>query len=329
MVCGFLYLKVHIPDGFLDTKTIIATSVFSLAGLTAALRRVKALAISRNVAMIGLSAAFVFAAQMINFPVAGGTSGHLIGAVLIAVLLGPSAAILVISAVLVVQCFLFADGGVLALGANIFNMAIAGSFGGWLAYRLVRVIIPGDRGMTAGIIFASWFSTVLASVICAGELAWSGTVSWQAAFTGMANVHMLIGIGEALITVLVIRAIARIRPGLVGDADEHRASFGRMEILYGTLLVLGIILFILPFASGWPDGLERVAANLGFEHKAVSSPLVASPFGDYHFPGIGSPAGATAVAGLIGAVVVFVLGIGLAGIFRIRHAAPAQTEREG
>jgi cobalt/nickel transport system permease protein len=169
---------------------------------------------------------------------------------------------------------------------------------------------------------------VCSSDLCAGELAWSGTVSWQAAFTGMANVHMLIGIGEALITVLVVRAIARIRPELVGGGEESGFQPGKMELLYGVILVLGIILFILPFASGWPDGLERVAAGLGFAQKAVSSPLVASPLGEYRFPGIGSPAGATAVAGLIGAVVVFLLGIGLAGVFRIRRTPPAGAGRE-
>ncbi len=319
---------MHIPDGFLDTKTVITTSVFSLAGLAASLGRERSRALSRHVSLIGLSAAFVFAAQMINFPVAGGTSGHLIGAVLIAVLLGPSAAVLVLSAVLIVQCFLFADGGVLALGANIFNMAIAGSFGGWFVYRLVRRIVPGQRGMYAGIIFASWFSTVLAAILCAGELAWSGTVAWSAAFTGMANVHMLIGIGEAVITVLVVRAIAHIRPELVENDRSIGSMFRGPEIIYGILAVAGIILFILPFASAWPDGLERFASTMGFEQKAVTAPPEHAPLSDYKVPGIGSPVHATVIAGCIGAAIVFILGLILAKYLAAKPGTPSHTSGE-
>ena len=153
-------------------------------GVGAALRSVRRAASARRVPLIGLAAAFVFAAQMLNFPVAGGTSGHLIGAVLVAVLLGPSAAVLAITAVLVVQCFMFADGGVTALGANVFNMAIVAPGVGYALYALVRRA-AGDslRARLLAIAFAAWCSTVVAAIVCAGQLALSGTVAWQRGFS--------------------------------------------------------------------------------------------------------------------------------------------------
>ncbi|MCY2932388.1 MAG: PDGLE domain-containing protein [Planctomycetota bacterium] len=207
---------MHIPDGFLDVKTATATGVLAAAGLGLALRQARRHLPARRVPLLGLSAAFVFAAQMINFPVAGGTSGHLIGGVLTAALLGPSAALIVISAVLIVQCFLFADGGVTALGANLFNMALIGGVGGWVVYHLLSRGVKGLFGRLVAAVVAGWASTVLASIACAGELAGSGTVGWRSAWPAMAGTHMVIGIGEGVITALVLAAIAKVRPELLG-----------------------------------------------------------------------------------------------------------------
>src|SRR5512142_358034 len=161
-------IKMHIPDGFIDGKTAVTTALLSVAGVGLALRQVRRRLPARRVPLLGLAAAFLFAAQMVNFPVAGGTSGHLMGGVLAAALLGPSAAIVVLTTVLIVQCFLFADGGVLALGANIFNMAIIGAAAGYAIYHGVRRWVPGTRGQVAAVAFAGWCSTVLAAVCCAG-----------------------------------------------------------------------------------------------------------------------------------------------------------------
>jgi len=141
---------MHIPDGFIDAKTAATTALLSAAGVGLALRQARRSLPARRVPLLGLAAAFLFAAQMVNFPVAGGTSGHLVGGVLVAALLGPSAAIVVLTTVLIVQCFLFADGGVLALGANVFNMAIIGAAGGYAIYRLVlrrAACLVGDGGL--------------------------------------------------------------------------------------------------------------------------------------------------------------------------------------
>lgn len=297
---------MHIPDGFLDAKTAATTGLLAASGVSVALRQMRRQLPRCKVPLLGLAAAFVFAAQMLNFPVAGGTSGHLIGGVLTAVLLGPSAAVVVLASVLIVQCLLFADGGVTALGANIFNMGLVGGVAGYAIYRLVSRWSQGLRQKVLAAVFAAWCGTVLASIVCAGELALSGTVAWSVAFSAMASVHMLIGIGEGLITALVVVAIARARPDLLESLGEADTRPGYAPVLaFGLLISLGLALFVAPFACSWPDGLEKVASALGFEHRAVSTPLVASSIPDYVLPGIQSAVWATALAGVIGTVVVF------------------------
>ena len=303
---------MHIPDGFIDGKTATATALLAATGVGLALRQARRRLPPRRVPLLGLAAAFLFAAQMVNFPVAGGTSGHVVGGVLVAALLGPSAAIVVLTTVLIVQCFLFADGGVLALGANVFNMAIIGAAGGYAIYRGVCRWLPGTRGQVAAVAFAGWCSTVLASIGCAGELASSGTVNWQAGFPAMAGVHMVIGIGEGLIGALVFLAIRRMRPDLTTELDNPTLPrpWGELACL-GLLAVLGLAIFVAPFACPWPDGLESVAARLGFEHKAVE-PVVSALAPGYQVRGMHWAVGATALAGATGTLVVFGLALLLA-----------------
>jgi cobalt/nickel transport system permease protein len=298
---------VHIPDGFLDLNTALATGAIATAALGIALADVRRTVPPRRIPLIGLAAAFVFAGQMLNFPVAGGTSGHLIGAVLVAVLLGPSAAVLVMSAVLILQCLMFADGGVTALGANVFNMAVVAPAVGYVVYRLLaRTAGDGLRGRLFAAAFAAWASTVAAAVACAGELALSGTVAWKVALPAMAGVHLLIGLGEAVITTLVVAAIARARPELLvlGNGSDARVRYGVLAA-QGVLVSLGLALFVAPFACGWPDGLERVAGRLGFGNRAPTVPLLASPLPDYRIPGVGSAGLSTVVAGVAGTLIAF------------------------
>jgi cobalt/nickel transport system permease protein len=296
---------VHIPDGFLDTKTVVATGILSAAAFGGALRHAQRSFPAQKVPLMGLTAAFVFAAQMVNFPVLAGTSGHLMGAVLAAVLLGPAGGTLVMTSVLVVQALLFADGGLLTLGANILNMAVAGSLGGYAILAAVRRLLPGRRGTVIAVAFAAWCSTVLASVLCAGELAWSGTVPWSAGFPAMANVHMLIGLGEGLITALVVAGLAKVRPELLGNGGPGAGRWTR--VVYALALILAFGVFVSPFASPWPDGLERVASTLGFDQRALVSASSHAPLADYRVPGVGSAAAATAIAAAVGGIVVFLL----------------------
>ncbi len=300
---------MHIPDGFIDGKTAVTAAAISVVGVGLALRQVRRELSPRRVPLLGLAAAFLFAAQMVNFPVAGGTSGHLVGGVLVAALLGPSAAIVVLTAVLIVQCFLFADGGVSALGANLLNMGILGAGGGYLVYRLVASRLRGLGGQVTGVAFGGWVSSVLAAIGCAGELAWSHTIPWSAGFPMMAGVHMLIGLGEGLIGALAFAAIARTRPEIV--AERTPASGGVLPggvLRYGLLVALGLAVFVAPFACPWPDRLETAAAKLGFDTLGVPG-VIRAPASDYRLPGVHSAAGATALAGALGTVVVFGLAL--------------------
>ena len=318
---------MHIPDGFLDAKTAATTGVLAAGGITLAVRQLRRQLPPQRVPLLGLAAAFVFAAQMLNFPVAGGTSGHLVGSALIAVLLGPGAAVLVLAAVLIVQCFVFADGGLLALGANIFNMGVVGGIAGYVIYRGVRRFFGGTRGVVMAAAFASWCATVLAAIMCAGELALSGTVAWSVVFPAMVNAHMLIGLGEALITGLVVITIHRTRPELIEPSMCATTALGYRQVLgYGLLISLGLALFVSPFACPWPDGLERVAGALGFEHRAAGQPLVPALMPDYQLGGMHSATFATSLAGVIGTIIVFALSFALARLLVPRTTAPDRTE---
>jgi len=316
---------MHIPDGFLDGRTAAVSAALSITALGVALNHAKRSMPPQRIPLLGLTASFIFAAQMLNFPVAGGTSGHLIGAVLAAILLGPGGAVIAVTAVLIVQALLFADGGVLALGANVFNMAVTGSVGGYALYRLIGRIAPGPRGRLVAAGFSSWLMTVVMSVLCAGELAWSGTSPWTVTFPAMANVHMLIGLGEGTITMLAVAAVARVRPDLLDDRSGRPAqSYGPL-LAYGGIIVLGMVFFVSPFASPWPDGLERVATSLGFEEKALSPPVIQSPIADYRIPGLGSSVAATGLAGAVGALLVFVLSFFLAHLLVRDHRQGSPT----
>jgi cobalt/nickel transport system permease protein len=316
---------MHIPDGFLDGKTAAATGALAAVGLGMALGRVRVELSPRRMPLLGLAAAFLFAAQMVSFPVAGGTSGHLMGGALVAALLGPSAAVVVVASVLCVQCFLFADGGVSALGANLFNMGVLGAGGGYLAYRLIVRFRPGLRGRVAGVAFGGWCGTALAAIGCAAELAWSHTVAWQVGLPVMASVHMLVGVGEGLIGALALLAIARARPDLVGDdspggADRPAGSFLR----YGLLAALGLAVLVAPFACPWPDGLESVATRLGFAGQRTT--LLPGLAAGYRLPGVSSAVAGTALAGAAGTLVVFVLSLVLGRI--LVRGADMQAKRK-
>jgi cobalt/nickel transport system permease protein len=241
---------------------------------------------------------------MLNFPVAGGTSGHLLGGVLAAVLLGPGAAAIVIACVLTVQALLFNDGGLLALGANIFNMSFVGAVGGWVIYKFAARFSSGLRGRVTAAFFAAWCSTFLAALVCAGELACSGTLPPHIVFPAMAGIHALIGLGEGLITALVLLAIARARPDLIeSEAAPATLATGFEFILLGLIVTLGLAVFVSPYACAWPDGLDKVAAQFGFSgHAAVT---VKAWLADYKVPGLSSTALATALAGALGALLMF------------------------
>ncbi len=203
---------MHIPDGFLNIATVATTCAVSTASVGYAARVANKKLGERQVPLMGVTAAFIFAAQMLNFPIIGGTSGHLIGAALAAILLGPRAAVLIMTCVLIVQCLIFQDGGLLALGANVLNMGIIASFAGYYCYRGVANLIGEDRrGKLVGSFVGAWSAVFLASVACAIELWVSGTSPLWVALPAMAGWHALIGIGEGLITTAALSLVLATR----------------------------------------------------------------------------------------------------------------------
>jgi cobalt/nickel transport system permease protein len=216
---------MHIPDGFLATDVAVACAVPAAVAVAVGVRRANAELDERRVPLLGVTAAFIFATQMLNFPVAGGTSGHLLGAALAAILLGPWLACLVLAVVLVVQAFVFADGGITALGANVLNMGVVGGLlvGGMM--HAARAVTGRSRAALLAIAAAgSWLAVMAAAAAASVELAVSGTVPLDAVLPAMLGVHALIGIGEAVITVAAVSAVLATRPDLIGGAERSRAT---------------------------------------------------------------------------------------------------------
>ena len=275
---------MHVPDGVLSPPVVVATAVLAAGGLAHGLRRLRSVATDRATVFMGSMAAFVFAAQMVNFPLYPlPISGHLLGGVLSAVLLGPWAGAVAIAAVLFAQCFLFGDGGLTALGANFLNMGLIGSVGGYAIFAPVRRAIGGPAGMVIGAMVAAWFSVILASGGFAVELAASGRVEDFPTVLGwMALVHAAIGLGEALIMGAVLRFLLLTRPDLIEEGEPPAGSmlvrWGQV-ILAGLGIALTLAIFLAPFASKYADGLEWVGGRLRFFKE--TPPVLPAPMPDY------------------------------------------------
>ena len=297
---------MHIPDGFLSVTVSVILWIVSIAVIAYALRRVHEDLGERQVPLMGVLAAAIFAGQMLNFTVAGGTSGHLMGAAIATILLGPWAAILVLTTVVGVQALVFQDGGLLALGANIFNMGIIGVAVSYFVYQTIQRL-AGERrwGVFVGGFLAAWASIVIASLAVGLQLALSGTSPANIAIPAMGGVHMLIGIGEGLITVGALALLYATRPDLL-KADKERAA-GGAAVWVGGLLIALVLAIISPLASSHPDGLEWVAEQKGFLDIARGPVYEIIP--DYVFPGISNEAVATIVAGIVGTIIVFAIAL--------------------
>lgn len=210
---------MHIPDGFLSTPVWGTSAGISIGYLIFAVRRLKSAFQERLIPIMGVLGAFIFAAQMLNLPVTGATSGHLMGGVLAAIIVGPLAGSFVLATVLIVQCLIFQDGGLTALGANIFNIAIIGTLGGYGIFALLKkyLVRKSESKIRLYISYgvAAWSSVILSSVACAIELGISGIAPYKILLPAMVGVHMLIGILEAIITIFALAGIGRARPDLL------------------------------------------------------------------------------------------------------------------
>ncbi len=294
---------LHIPDGFLSLVVSLICWAITAVTLAMAVSRTNKSLGEKQVPLMGIMAAFIFAAQMLNFPVAGGTSGHLLGGALAAIVLGPWAGMLVMTAVIAVQALLFQDGGLLVMGANILNMGLVTAAIGYGLYRGVMNSSRGTKLAVAGV--AAWLSVMAGALLTSLQLWVSGTSQLQVVIPAMLGVHALIGIGEALITVGALTFIFQTRPDLL-DEKSASAQGGRGWVLPGVVLALAVVL-LSPLASAFPDGLERVAEDTGFLELAQSSPYEIIP--DYTVPFLGETALSTIVAGIVGALVVLGLSI--------------------
>lgn len=294
---------LHIPDGFLNLVVSIACWVVTALVLSVAVSRTNKSLGEKQVPLMGIMAAFIFAAQMINFPVAGGTSGHLLGGALAAITLGPWAGMLVMTAVIAVQALLFQDGGLLVMGANILNMGLLTAAIGYGLYRGALGRSRGTKLAVAGM--AAWLSVMAGALATALQLWLSGTGNLQTVTLAMLGVHTLIGLGEALITVAALAFIFQTRPDLL-DEKSLAARGGRGWVLAGGLISL-LVLLLSPFASADPDGLERVAIDLGFINRGQSASY--NIFPDYTLPILGETSLSTIMAGATGVLVVLAVAI--------------------
>ncbi len=311
---------MHAPDGFLTAGTAAATAVISAGSVGAALRRSREELAESQVPLAGVAAAFVFAVQMLNFPVAAGTSGHLLGGALAAVLLGPSVGMVVVTVVVIVQALIFADGGLTALGYNVLNMAVVTSLGGWAVFVGARRLLPATRrGIVVATGVAAGASVVLSATAFSIEWLFGASVpiAFDRVFLSMVGVHLLIGIGEGAISAMVIGSVLRVRPDLVRGAahlELGTPTAGRRGRTGPVAVGLGLALLaaagLSQFAAEAPDGLERVAIDQGFVEAGEDHALASGPFADYATRGVADPATSLAMAGTAGVVLTLALGSG-------------------
>jgi cobalt/nickel transport system permease protein len=311
-----MYPQLHIPDGFLSPQISLLLWVATAVLIGIAVRktsRTDVRLIASQPILMGVLGAFIFAAQMFNFPVATGTSGHLLGGVLAGYLLGPWAGTIVMATVIGIQALLFQDGGLLVLGANIFNMGIIGTLGGSFVARGAGTALGGSRSASIlGAGAAAWLAVVAAAGFTTLQLGLSGTTDVSIGLPAMLGVHALIGIGEALITVAALTFIAQTAPdilaGVSAPSPVRRLATG--VVIAGVVATLASL-----FASADPDGLEAVAEQLDFLDAGLSAPFELFP--DYTIPGLDGTA-STVVAGLLGMIVVIGVLMALGRLARSR-----------
>ncbi|MFH8594643.1 energy-coupling factor ABC transporter permease [Streptomyces rimosus] len=362
---------MHVPDGFIDAPVSAAAGVLAAAAVAVSLRGARrelggtgphtGLGAERTAPLAGLVAAFIFAVQMLNFPVAAGTSGHLLGGALAAILVGPYTGVLCVSVVLLMQSVLFADGGLTALGVNITDMAVVTVLVAYGIFRgLVKVLPRGRRAVTAAAFVAAAVSVPAAAVAFTGLYALGGTTDVPIAtvFAAMTGVHVLIGLGEAAITALTVGAVLAVRPDLVYGAREPAkplelrtsplagpaAAAGEREPepaeparpvaarrstrrvwLAGVAAALVCAGGLSYYASTSPDGLEKVARDQGIDAKAEEHAAKDSPLADYSVKDIANPRLSGGLAGVIGVGATLAVGTGVFVVVRRRRASARDT----
>ena len=344
---------MHVPDGFINAPVSAAAGVVAAGAVAVSLRGARRELDERTAPLAGLVAAFIFAVQMLNFPVAAGTSGHLLGGALAAILVGPYTGVLCISVVLLMQGILFADGGLTALGVNVLDMGITTTVVAYALFRgLVGVLPWTRRSMTVASFVAALVSVPAAAVVFT-LIYWIGgttDIAIGKVFTAMVGVHLLIGIGEALITALTVGAVIAVRPDLVHGARGLTAPL-KLRVggelvdaparetapvaarstrkVWATGLVTALVLagFVSFYASASPDGLEKVAADQGIDEKTEPHASKDSPLADYGVRDVSDARISGGLAGVIGVGATVVVGSGVFWAVRRRRTPSALDAR--
>lgn len=297
---------MHVPDGFLSPAVAAGTWAAGAATLGFALRAERRLPERVPAGTLGALSGFVFAAQLVNVPLLPGTSGHLVGGMLAAALVGPWRGIVVMAVVLAVQALLFQDGGVTAFGANLLAMGGGGCLAGHAVAVLARRAVPGSRGLVAGPVVGAFVGTLVGAAAIALLLAVSGLYPAAAVLPLMLSLHVPIGLLEAALTGAILATVLRWRPDLVRGLEGGGAP---VPALGGLVVALAIAAFLAPFASPLPDGLESAAERLGFAEAARA--LWPAPAPDYALPWASLGRAGTALAGLLGTVAAAALAMAL------------------
>lgn len=339
---------MHVPDGFIDAPVSIAAGVAAVGAVAISLRGARRELDERTAPLAGLVAAFIFAVQMLNFPVAAGTSGHLLGGALAAILVGPYTGVLCVSVVLLMQGVLFADGGLTALGVNIVTMGVVTVVVAYAVFRGLVGLLPDSRRSVTVAAFAGALLSVPASAAFFTLLyAVGGTtdIPISKVLGAMVGVHVLIGIGEALITAATVGAVIAVRPDLVhaarglsaplklrvdGELVDAPAAPAPAAVaarstkpVWITGLVTALVLagFVSFYASASPDGLEKVAADKGIDQKVEEHAAAGSPLADYGVKDVSDARLSGGLAGVIGVGATVVVGTGIFWTVRRRRSA--------
>jgi len=348
---------MHVPDGFINAPVSAVAGVVAAGAVAVSLKGARRELDERTAPLAGLVAAFIFAVQMLNFPVAAGTSGHLLGGALAAILVGPYTGVLCISVVLLMQGILFADGGLTALGVNVLDMGVVTTVVAYALFRGLLGVLPRTRRSVTAASFVAALVSVPAAACAFTLIYWLGgttDIAIGKVFTAMVGVHVLIGIGEALITALTVGAVVAVRPDLVHGArglaaplklrvdgelvdapaptpepaPAHRSTRG----LWATGLVTALVLagFVSFYASADPDGLEKVASDQGIDKEAKDHAAKDSPLADYGVKDVSDTRLSGGLAGVIGVGATLVAGSGAFYVVsrrrRTQGEEPSRTE---
>jgi cobalt/nickel transport system permease protein len=297
---------MHVPDGFMNVTMSAATGVISFGTLWAYIRSAKDLIADKFIALTGMMSALIFVLQMINFPVAAGTSGHLLGGALAVIVLGPRLGLICLSVVVIIQSLLFADGGLSALGVNVLNMAIVTTTTSWFIVKYwIKFIGKNKTSIVNVSVLAGILSVVFSSIAFTIQYAIGGTISIPVGtvLIAMVTTHLIIGLGEGVITALIITLLMRVRPDLVYAFDRNDKNTTKVSF-YGLFIILILLLsLVTPFASSSPDGLESVAEEFGF----TQTDGIVLLLDDYGISAINNNFVSTVLSALLGITVVAIM----------------------